>query len=117
MHVLLLLAMSSFVFYNSVSGQDLGDGVVRKILAHDEKLMMVEVSFDAGAVGALHNHEHEQVCYVLEGLFEFTIGDETRLVGKGDSLHFSSMVMHGTRCLEAGRLLDVFTPCRMDFLS
>ncbi len=108
--------MSSFVMSQSVEVQELGGGVSRRVLAHDEKIMMVEVAFETGAEGAPHRHVHEQLCYVLEGRFEFTIGEETQVVDQGDSMHFSSNVLHGTRCLEAGRLLDVFTPCRQDFL-
>ncbi len=65
--------------------ENLGGGVTRKVLAHDGGLMQVEVTFAAGAVGPLHSHPHEQLTYVLSGEFEFTIGDETRVVRAGDT--------------------------------
>ena len=50
------------------------------------------------------------------GRFRFTIGDETREVGPGDTLLKQDGVMHGCVCLEAGILLDFFTPMREDFV-
>ena len=43
-------------------------------------------------------------------------GDETREVGPGDTLLKQNGVMHGCVCLEAGILLDFFTPMREDFV-
>ena len=105
-----------FVHGKDQAVEDLGNGVTRKILAHDGGLMQVEVAFAAGAVGPLHSHPHEQLTYVLSGAFEFTIGDETRVVRAGDTLYKKPNVLHGCRCLEAGVLLDTFTPQRTDFL-
>ncbi|MGX5098407.1 cupin domain-containing protein [Enterobacter cloacae] len=105
-----------FVFHKDVMQESAGDGVTRKILAHNGSLMSVEVAFEAGAVGPMHSHPHEQLTYVLSGVFSFTIGDETHTVQAGDTLYKRSGVIHGCTCLEAGKLLDVFTPIREDFL-
>ncbi|MGB4351973.1 MAG: cupin domain-containing protein [Tissierellaceae bacterium] len=106
------------VFYNKDIGiEDLGKGVSRKILAYDKNLMTVEVFFEEGAVGEMHSHPHEQITYVLEGKFEFTIGGEKYLVEAGDTLYKQSNIEHGAICLEKGRLLDIFTPAREDFLK
>ena len=105
-----------FVYGKECSVEDLGNGVTRKILAHDGGLMQVEVAFERGAVGPLHTHPHEQLTYVLSGAFEFTIGEETHVVRAGDTLYKQPNVLHGGRCIEAGVLLDTFTPQRKDFL-
>lgn len=105
-----------FVFNKDLKLQDLGDGVSRKILAHSGNMMQVEVHFEKGSVGAMHNHQHEQLTYVLSGRFEFTIGDEKHIVGAGDTLYKKPLEMHGCVCLEKGILLDTFTPQRADFL-
>ena len=91
--------------------------ISRKVRARGGALMMVEVFFQTGACGAEHRHPHEQVTYCLSGVFEFTIAGETRLVRAGDSLYVPGGAEHGTRCLEGGHLLDVFTPQREDFLK
>ena len=106
-----------FVYNSDCQMEDLGGGVSRKILAHNGSLMQVEVHFADGAIGPMHNHPHEQLTYVLSGEFEFTIGDETKLVKTGDTLYKEPNIMHGCVCKKAGVLLDTFTPQRQDFLK
>lgn len=106
-----------FVFKQDTRLVTLGDGVSRRILAHGGGMMAVEVHFLTGAVGPLHSHPHEQLTYVLSGRFAFTIGDETHQVSAGDTLYKRPHVLHGCVCLEAGVLLDTFTPQREDFLT
>ncbi len=96
---------------------DLGGGTTRRILAYNDDLMAVEVGFEVGAEGAVHTHPHTQMSYVLEGRFIYSVeGEETEL-RKGDSIVVPSGLAHGTKCLEAGALLDVFNPKRDDFLK
>ena len=45
----------------------LGGGTERRILAYDDALMAVEVSFETGSEGAPHTHPHTQLSYVLSG--------------------------------------------------
>lgn len=105
-----------FVFWDECEFCDLGNGVKRKILAYSESLMHVEVHFEEGAVGAVHSHPHAQTTYVLSGEFEFTIGDETRIVKPGDTMYDEPNVPHGCRCIKAGVVIDTFTPMRKDFV-
>ncbi|HHH0057786.1 TPA: cupin domain-containing protein [Yersinia enterocolitica] len=81
------------------------------------KMMAVEVNFEQGAIGPMHNHPYEQLTYVLSGEFEFTIGEEKQIVTAGDTLYKAPHVMHGCICLKPGTLLDTFTPVRDDFLK
>jgi len=106
-----------FVFNKDCVMEDLGNGVSRKILAHNGKMMQVEVHFADGAIGPMHNHPHEQLTYVMSGEFEFTIGEVTKIVKAGDTLYKEPNIMHGCTCLKAGVLLDTFTPQREDFLK
>lgn len=106
-----------FVYNKDVLFEDLGDGIRRKIMAYSDQVMSVEVHFEKGAVGALHSHPHEQMTYVLEGEFKFTIGEETKIVRKGDVLYKEPNVPHGCECLAAGVLLDTFVPMRKDFVE
>lgn len=92
-------------------------GLTRKVAAHNDNLMVVEVHFEKGTVAPRHYHVHEQITYVISGKFEFTVGDDTYIVEAGDSLYKQSNIEHGATCLEDGTLLDVFTPHREDFLA
>lgn len=107
---------ANVVYHADAALKDLGGGVTRRVLAHNEQLMIVEVGFEAGSIGAVHAHPHCQNTYVLSGRFRFTVDGEPVEVGPGDTLVFPSSVPHGTLCLEAGTLLDIFTPMREDFL-
>lgn len=91
----------------------------RKVLVHSEGLMLAEISFDKGGIGALHKHaDHEQAGYVVSGSFEVTVGNETKILKKGDSYFAPKNVMHGVVALEEDSvLLDAFTPMRKDFLD
>ncbi|MBO2012032.1 cupin domain-containing protein [Hymenobacter negativus] len=94
----------------------MGPGVQRQVLAQGPDLMLVRVTFEQDAVGALHEHPHQQISYVESGKFEYTIAGEKRLLGSGDSCLVSGNTLHGVRCLVAGVLIDTFTPRRDDFL-
>ena len=91
--------------------------VTRKIRALGGGLMMVEVHFETGGVGDLHRHPHEQVTYCLSGEFTFTVEGHSATVRAGDSLFVPASALHGTVCVASGRLLDIFTPQRDDFLK
>ena len=93
------------------------DKVSRKIRARGGSLMMVDVFFKAGAIGYEHRHVHEQISYCLSGEFTYTIESETFTLKAGDSMYVPSSALHGATCVAEGRLLDVFTPQREDFLK
>ena len=95
----------------------LGGGVERSVLAYDDQLMAVEVSFETGAEGAPHTHPHTQMSYVLSGSFSYSVEGESAVLDPGDSVVVPAGLSHGTVCLEKGVLLDVFTPRRDDFLA
>ena len=97
--------------------QNLGGGTTRRVLSYDSQLMAVEVGFETGAVGAMHSHPHTQCSYVLSGRFRYTVEDESAELLPGDSIVVPGGLTHGTECLEAGALLDIFTPMREDFVK
>lgn len=106
-----------WVFHREVSQADMGSGLHRRILAYGEDLMCVENAFDTGAVGALHSHPHTQITYIVSGSFDFHIGGETRRVIAGDTMFVPGGTIHGCDCLEAGAILDIYTPMRKDFVE
>jgi len=100
-----------------VPWQTLDDSVSRRVLQTGDSLMLVEFRFKQGGVGAVHSHaEHEQVGYIVEGRFEVTLGEASRVVGPGDSYYAAHNVPHGVVALEDGVIVDAFTPVRQDFL-
>jgi quercetin dioxygenase-like cupin family protein len=96
--------------------QFVAPGVQRKIMNYNPNIMMVKVQFEKGAVGDLHQHPHIQSSFVAEGSFDVTIDGVTKLLQKGDTFFVAPNLVHGVVCKEAGVLIDVFNPCREDFL-
>ena len=106
-----------FIVDSEIPWQDLGGGLKRKIMSYDPTMMMVKIDFQKGGIGAPHKHVHTQMSYVESGVFEVTIGDKKQTLKKGDGYYIPSNVMHGAVCLEAGVLIDMFTPMREDFVK
>jgi quercetin dioxygenase-like cupin family protein len=106
-----------FVRRADASVEQMETGVTRQILGHDPQLMLVRVTFAAGAEGYVHHHPHRQVTYVERGTFEVRLGEETTVLHAGDCFFVSPGVPHGVKAREEGSLLDTFTPAREDFLS
>lgn len=100
----------------SVELEDLGGGLKRKILARGGNLMMVEVCFEKGGIGAVHAHPHEQISYIARGSFEFEINGKKDVVAAGDTVYVESNTPHGVKALEDSLIIDIFTPQREDFL-
>ena len=96
--------------------EETGPGVRRTLVAYNDDLLLVKVAFEAGAVGALHQHIHSQITYVESGEFEATVDGETRILQAGDSFYAAPNVPHGVVARQAGVLLDSFSPMREDFL-
>jgi quercetin dioxygenase-like cupin family protein len=92
------------------------DGSSRRVILDLPELMLVEFTFDKGGIGALHSHPHLQTSYVAEGVFEVTIDGVTETIGKGGAYIVPTGLVHGVKALEAGKLIDSFTPRRDDFL-
>jgi len=111
--------MNSNIFFNTgtMDWEDLGGGVSRQIMGYDDKIMLVKVKFKDGSVGKAHEHFHSQASYVVSGTFELTIGDKKQVLHEGDSFYIPPHIVHGALCLEAGMLIDVFSPARQDFLD
>lgn len=109
--------IKNFFLKQDTELEDLGNGVSRRITAYNDNLMAVEVHFEKDAIGAMHSHPHEQVTYILSGKFEFNIDGKKQVVTAGDAMYKEPNIEHGAVCLEAGSLLDIFTPHREDFLK
>ena len=110
-------ASKEFLLDENHEWEVVGEGVKRKIMGYDNKIMLVKVHFSEGGIGYKHEHYHSQVTYIEGGEFEFSIGEETKLVKAGDSVYIPPNVLHGAICKKEGILIDVFSPIREDFME
>lgn len=100
---------------SSEEWQEAEPGVRRRIMVDGEKVMLVEVHFEPGAIGKLHKHPHEQATHVLAGRVRFTLDEQELNLEAGQYLLIPSNTLHGAVALEKSVLLDVFSPPRQDF--
>ena len=106
-----------FLFGDQTPYEDVDAGIKRQILGHNDEILLVKAVFEAGAEGYLHEHYHSQVSYVESGVFDVTIDGVTKRQKAGDSYFVPPHVPHGAICIEAGALLDMFSPIREDFFT
>lgn len=104
-----------FATLASLPVHEIFGGIIRGHYAHLANLTVGELELDANVVVPMHNHPHEQVTYVIEGRFAFTVGSETRILEPGVAALIPGGVMHGGRTLTVCRVVDVFSPVREEY--
>src|ERR671912_1066571 len=113
--------MSSVTFYrwSDIPEETLSQLLVRKLIT-GSRMMLAHGYLKKGCVVPKHNHENEQLTYILEGALRFSIGEngeETIDVRAGEVLHIPSYVWHAALALEDTIDVDVFSPPRQDWLD
>ena len=86
---------------------------------HGEEMMMVLNVTLPGHSVPLHSHPHEQIEMVYGGKAKLRIGDEERIVMKGDFYCIPANVPHSDTTIgdEPFIMLDIFHPVREDFIE
>ena len=95
-------------------------GLLSRRLITAERMMLAHVYLKKGCIVPRHQHENEQLTYVLEGALHFWIGEdesEEVIVRAGDVLHLPSWVWHKAQALDDTLDVDVFSPPRADWLA
>jgi quercetin dioxygenase-like cupin family protein len=90
-------------------------GLMRRVLATSDKLMLCEFRFEEGVEVPQHTHFHDQVGYVVSGRMRMVMGEQTLECGPGDSYHAPPDVPHSGVALEPSVVIDVFSPPREDY--
>jgi len=82
-----------------------------------ENLQVIRAEMAPGTDFGLHRHHQEQIICVLHGQLEFTVGNETRVVGPGEVIHAPSGAEHGGRVVSDGPVvtIEAFSPPRTNF--
>ena len=92
-------------------------GLKRRVLAYNEKLFIAEHEMVKGWTGTAHSHPHDQIVYVVHGHLQVTCQGKTFDIRTGDTFVVRGGVEHGASALEESLVIDVFTPCREDYLK
>jgi len=92
-------------------------GLTRRVLAYNDKLFLAEHRMAEGWKGAMHSHPHEQMVYVVSGHIQVKGGGVTKDLRPGDTFVVRGGVEHGATAYEDSVVVDVFTPCREDYIA
>ena len=98
---------------------ELKPGLHRRFIS-TERVMVAHIYLDEGSVVPLHEHENEQLTYILQGVLRFWLGEnqsEVVDVHAGEVLHIPSGVPHKAEALEQTLDMDIFCPPRQDWLD
>ena len=105
--------------WDDIPKEKLNDLLDRRLVT-GERIMLSHVYMKKGCIVPLHQHENEQVTYILDGALHFFLGEdqkEERILRTGDVLHIPSNLPHKAVALEDTLDLDVFSPPRQDWLD
>jgi len=105
--------------WESMPRERVNDLLERRLIC-GSRMMLAHVYLKKGCLVPLHQHENEQLTYILEGALHFWIGDDESqeiVVRAGEVLHIPSMVWHKAEALEDTLDVDVFDPPRQDWLN
>ena len=102
--------------WDEVKTEVMNANIKRKVIT-GERAMVAQVFIVKGGVVPVHQHESEQLTYIMEGALEFELEGRTVVVRKGEVLHIPSNVPHRAVALENTLDLDIFSPIRLDWLT
>ncbi len=89
----------------------------RRIITGD-RMMITHIYLKKGAVVPRHEHDNEQITYVLEGALRFKLGEDQQVdVRAGEVLVIPSNLPHSAEALEDTLDVDIFDPPREDWLK
>src|SRR3989442_10281218 len=88
----------------------------RKLITGD-RVMLSHVILKKGSIVPAHQHDNEQVTYILSGALKFEVNGKEIIIHEGEVLHIPSNVVHSAVALEDTLDLDVFSPPRQDWLD
>ena len=102
--------------WDEIALQKITEMMSQKIVT-GEREMLAQIYLKRGAVVPLHNHDSEQMTYILQGALKVLVGGEEITVREGEVLHIPSWTPHQAEALEDTFELDVFSPIRTDWLG
>ena len=112
-------AAVTFFRWDDMPWEQVTDKLKRKLVTGD-RMMLAHVWLDKGCVVPKHQHENEQLTYIVSGALHFWIGEDQKeevVVRAGEVLHIPSNVPHKAVALEDTLDVDIFSPPRQDWLN
>jgi quercetin dioxygenase-like cupin family protein len=109
----------TFYRWNDMPKETVNDKLDRRLIT-GKRMMLAHVYLKKGCVVPRHQHENEQLTYILQGALRFWIGEDEQQVldlHAGEVLVIPSWVWHKAEALEDTLDVDVFDPPRQDWID
>lgn len=91
-------------------------GVDFEVLAVGMESMVTKMLFKESDFAPFHKHPNEQSGYVISGRYKLMFDNGEHIITAGDSYSIPANMEHSMEIIEAGEIIDVFTPVRKDYL-
>ena len=101
--------------YGEARSVEMLPGVVRRTLAVGERMLLVEITLQAGGTVPPHSHPHEQIGYLIKGRLQFEVDDRQTIVEAGGGYCIPGGVTHSAVALEDSVAVEVFSPVREEY--
>ena len=102
--------------WNQMPDERLNPHITRKVI-HTKALTIARLHIQKDGAVPEHSHVHEQIATVEKGALKFFIDGGEQIVKAGESLAIPSGVPHGVVAMEDTVVVDVFSPCREDWIK
>ena len=91
-------------------------GVDFVVLSYGPESMITKMQYKPEDKVPFHAHANDQSGYVLSGKYRIKFLENDQEINPGDSYSIPANVEHSIEIIEAGEVLDFFTPPREDYL-
>lgn len=102
--------------WDEIALEKITEMMSQKIVA-GEREMLAQTYLKRGALVPVHEHDSEQMTYVLQGALRFVVAGEEVIVREGEVLLIPARTPHQAEALEDTFELDVFSPVRAEWLN
>jgi len=99
---------------DAVSKQFLGVDFI--VLSIGKDTMVTKMLYKPTDNVPFHKHSNEQSGYIISGKYKLKFGGQEYLLSVGDTYSIPADIEHSLEIIEAGEVIDVFSPIRQDYL-
>ncbi len=102
--------------WDRIEPEQINPSISRRFITADN-ITLARFELTKGGVVPMHQHDNEQVTFVLSGTLRFHINGGETDVGPGEVLQIPGGVPHEVHVLEDALVIDVFSPIRQDWID
>jgi len=95
-----------------IEGKPVQGSIGLKALMSGDRMVILEIKYEAGSSSPVHTHSHESLCYVVSGTAKVKVGDQSSTVGPGDVCRHPEGVPHSVEAIDDLVVVEVKSPAQ-----